>query len=178
MTFIWIIRKSRLSTDVIFVVANQINDVILTCSYNFMWEGRWRCLNVKWSWKKENESWREYSIKNSQSIYDWDTFQTFGNFSAFWQHFLQPLKAGRAFLWEEFNSITKKKRLAQIVKHIIAQSQCELLHYSGGAVGALWLSLLSSASASLQPGHKLLGCLILQVGAHVAGVGTVCMASD
>lgn len=37
---------------------------------------------------------------------------------------------------------------------------------------------LSSASAGLQPGHKLLGRLVLQVGAHVAGVGAVCMAPE
>lgn len=36
---------------------------------------------------------------------------------------------------------------------------------------------LSPASASLQPGHKLLGRLVLQVGTHIAGVGAVCMAS-
>lgn len=37
---------------------------------------------------------------------------------------------------------------------------------------------LSSASAGLQPGHKLLGRLVLQVGAHVTGVGAVCVASE
>lgn len=36
---------------------------------------------------------------------------------------------------------------------------------------------LSPASARLQPGHKLLGRLVLQVGAHVAGVGAVCVPS-
>lgn len=69
--------------------------------------------------------------------------------------------------------MTKKKSLVQFVKHIITQSQYELLHY----LWSSWLSLLSSASAGLQPVHKLLGCLVLQVGAHVAGVGAVCMAS-
>lgn len=37
---------------------------------------------------------------------------------------------------------------------------------------------LSPASASLQPGHKLLGRLVLQVGAYVAGVSAVCVASE
>lgn len=36
---------------------------------------------------------------------------------------------------------------------------------------------LSPASAGLQPGHELLGCLVLQVGAHIAGVGAVCVPS-
>lgn len=80
----------------------------------------------------------------------------------------------QSFSGGDFNSMTKKKKsLAQIVKHIIAQCQCELSDY----LGSYWLSSLSSASASLKPVHKLLGCLVLQVGAHVAGVGAVCMAS-
>lgn len=43
---------------------------------------------------------------------------------------------------------------------------------------ALRSSLLSPASASLQPGHKLLCRLVLQVAADVAGVGAICMASE
>lgn len=47
MTFIWIIRKLSLSTEVIIEVAIQINNVILTYSYKCMWERRWKCNNVK-----------------------------------------------------------------------------------------------------------------------------------
>lgn len=46
----------------------------------------------------------------------------------------------------------------------------------GGHLG-LGSGSLSPASAGLQPGHELLGCLVLQVGAHVAGVGAVCVPS-
>lgn len=38
-------------------------------------------------------------------------------------------------------------------------------------------SLFSSPSPHFQPGHKLLGCLILYVWAHITGVCTVCMPS-
>lgn len=45
----------------------------------------------------------------------------------------------------------------------------------GAALGS---ASLSPASAGLQPGHELLGRLVLQVGAHVAGVGAVCVPSE
>lgn len=46
----------------------------------------------------------------------------------------------------------------------------------GGPLG-LGPGSLAPASAGLQPGHELLGRLVLQVGAHVAGVGAVCVPS-
>lgn len=60
------------------------------------------------------------------------------------------------------------------------KGHCGLLLYFSGGVGSGWGQgggvLLSSASTVLQPGHKLLGRLVLQVGADVAGVGAVCVA--
>lgn len=47
----------------------------------------------------------------------------------------------------------------------------------GGDMWEWGSASLPPASAGLQPGHELLGCLVLQVGAHVAGVGAVCVPS-
>lgn len=95
----------------------------------------------------------------------------------FWQCFLQQLKASRA-PYEENLIAMPRKRLVQVVKHIVAQSQCGLLLYFWERRQALWLGLLSSASAGLQPGDELLCRLVLQVGAHITGVGAVRMASE
>lgn len=92
---------------------------------------------------------------------------------AFWQHLLQPLKADRASHYGNLRARPGKKTLVQFVKHIKARSRSGSLHYPRSRRSGL----LPSASASLQPRHKLLDRLVLQVRAHVAGVGAVCVPS-
>lgn len=71
-----------------------------------------------------------------------------------------------------FNILPRKKSSTDCKTYNGTESGCIIL-----GNGKSWISSISSPSASLQPGHKLLGCLVLQVGTHIAGVSAVCMAS-
>lgn len=142
----------RPSTEISHVICNALLQIHGSMK---MWE---RNGIVTWKLGKNSQSvlWLRHIFQTDGEIYHFDNIS------------LQTAEGAD----REFNSMTQKKRLAQIVKHIIAQSQCELFASFGELT-----SSVSSASAGLQPGHELLGCLILQVGAHVAGVGAICVAS-
>lgn len=71
------------------------------------------------------------------------------------------------FFWGTYNFMMKKW---------LVQTETSDNRVGGDMWEWGWASL-PPASASLQPGHELLGCLVLQVGAHVAGVGAVCVPS-